>query len=750
MKRFSFILPIVTMLICCIGITNAQFNEFTTYQAASIVVGQANFTNQSTAYNQSTTPNACASAVSSKGMLAVVAQSSGRIMLWDTIPTENGKPADLILGKPNFTSTTTGCSQTLTRSCDGVTFSPDGNKLIVADGGNNRVLIWNSIPTTNGAPADVVIGQTDFTSNTSGCLANKLYYPWGVKVSPEGKLFIVDATNNRVLIYNKIPEENGQNADIVIGQDDFVTPTANSGNNHFNRPRYVEIDTDGKVLISDAGNNRIMIYNSIPAGNGEVADIVIGQVDFITTTSGCAANKFYNPIGVTVSPDGRLAIGEFYNHRVLIFNQVPTTNGASADVVLGQPNFTSNTAGISDQNMRNIYGINFDLNGRLLVNGRDMHRVMIFGELPTKTAELEMSFSGDVADACGGSILQYVLKIQNNGEDTATNVIALTDLPYGFTPTSTPVASVGTYNSISGYWNVPQIPANENATLSFMGTIAPSVTTTIYANIVASDQLDTVMTNNAASITLSSSASEAPVITDDPDNLTVCVGNSASFTCGATGTGPMHYQWQVNTGSGTYSNITDDGNYSGSLTNTLNIAKVGLSQVGNLYRCQITCDGPCSSYTLNAQLIQYNDVTAPEITCPANVAQGTDNGVCTAVVNSLTPVVTDDCNVKTITWALTGDTEGVSASTGLNDAGGQTFNRGITTVTYTATDVAGNSSSASFTVTITDDEAPVAPTLTDATGECSVTVTAPTAEDNCVGTVTGTTTDPLTYTTQGS
>ena len=45
---------------------------------------------------------------------------------------------------------------------------------------------------------------------------------------------------------------------------------------------------------------------------------------------------------------------------------------------------------------------------------------------------------------------------------------------------------------------------------------------------------------------------------------------------------------------------------------------------------------------------------------------------------------------------------------------------------------------------------PVKPTLANATGECSVTVTAPTTTDNCVGTVTGTTTDPLTYTSQGT
>src|SRR5690606_15058444 len=45
---------------------------------------------------------------------------------------------------------------------------------------------------------------------------------------------------------------------------------------------------------------------------------------------------------------------------------------------------------------------------------------------------------------------------------------------------------------------------------------------------------------------------------------------------------------------------------------------------------------------------------------------------------------------------------------------------------------------------------PDAAELADATGECEVTVTAPTASDNCEGTITATTTDPVTYTEQGT
>jgi hypothetical protein len=56
---------------------------------------------------------------------------------------------------------------------------------------------------------------------------------------------------------------------------------------------------------------------------------------------------------------------------------------------------------------------------------------------------------------------------------------------------------------------------------------------------------------------------------------------------------------------------------------------------------------------------------------------------------------------------MTGATTGSSPATGINSVGTQTFNLGVTTVTYTARDAAGNSTSCSFTVTITDAQLPV-------------------------------------------
>ena len=72
--------------------------------------------------------------------------------------------------------------------------------LYVADAGNNRVLGWNDVTgLVNGAPADLVIGQSDFyfskcndsssSSDSGGLGADSLCDPAAVAVDSRGNLF---------------------------------------------------------------------------------------------------------------------------------------------------------------------------------------------------------------------------------------------------------------------------------------------------------------------------------------------------------------------------------------------------------------------------------------------------------------------------------------------------------------------------------------------------------------------------------
>ena len=80
----------------------------------------------------------------------------------------------------------------------------DGVHLVVADTDHNRVLIWNHIPSSNNVPADVVVGQKDFVSvgiPGDTPIAQSMRGPQGVWLQ-NGKLYVVDTQNNRVLIFN--------------------------------------------------------------------------------------------------------------------------------------------------------------------------------------------------------------------------------------------------------------------------------------------------------------------------------------------------------------------------------------------------------------------------------------------------------------------------------------------------------------------------------------------------------------------
>jgi hypothetical protein len=271
--------------------------------------------------------------------------------------------ANVVLGQDDFQSVDLDLKNNRFRLPTAV--ASDGKIVAVADTDNNRILIWNSIPTSNGQPADVVVGQDNFITNgISKVPTNKsLRGPQGVWIQ-DGKLFVADTQAHRVLIWNKIPTSNGAAADVVVGQPNFTTaieqdltrqPVAPSASTLLNP---VSVTSDGtRLYVADLGHNRVLIWNSIPTSNGAAADVVIGQPDFTTAVANnssklCESNGTDEETGDPTYParcartldfpryalsDGkRLFVADGGNDRVLIFNSVPTTNAPTPDVILGQ------------------------------------------------------------------------------------------------------------------------------------------------------------------------------------------------------------------------------------------------------------------------------------------------------------------------------------------------------------------------------------------------------------------------------
>jgi hypothetical protein len=137
----------------------------------------------------------------------------------------NGALAALVLGQVDFTSSAVATSQSGLYAPLGVAVDPTSGKVFVADSANNRVLRFASLAAlNNGAAAEAVLGQPDFTSNASATSQSGMRGPWNLTVDSSGQLWVADSQNSRVLRFdNAATKANGANADGVLGQPDFVS-----------------------------------------------------------------------------------------------------------------------------------------------------------------------------------------------------------------------------------------------------------------------------------------------------------------------------------------------------------------------------------------------------------------------------------------------------------------------------------------------------------------------------------------------
>ena len=119
-----------------------------------------------------------------------------------------------------------------------------------------------------------------------------------------------------------------------------------------------------------------------------------------------------------------------------------------------------------------------------------------------------------------------------------------------------------------------------------------------------------------------------------------------------------------------------------------------------------------SSEALRFSLINTKDEQLPSITAPAAITQGNDPTLASAVVALGSPLASDNCGDPTIS-SVRSDGAAIDAP----------YPVGVTTVTWTATDAAGNKASATQTVTVLDIEPPVFPSSFSARFASQTTLT---------------------------
>jgi len=146
-----------------------------------------------------------------------------------------------------------------------VSISANYGKLAVTDRFNNRVLIWNTIPSSN-TPPDLVLGQTNFTTHNSGTGLNNMDFPGQVSITPDGKVLVADSDNNRVLVWTSFPTSSGQSADYALPITDYV---------NFGDSWPWGVWSDGtKVVVTATVAKSVLFWNSFP-GPSTSPDVVL-------------------------------------------------------------------------------------------------------------------------------------------------------------------------------------------------------------------------------------------------------------------------------------------------------------------------------------------------------------------------------------------------------------------------------------------------------------------------------------------
>lgn len=285
--------------------------------ATALAVGQPDTskTKKGTAADALSKP----AAVASDGTSLVVADPGNhRVLVFDDLPEEAGSAADTALGQPDFLSKQKGKGGLGGLNAPmGVAFN--GDQLFVADTKNNRVLVWDGLPTLSGQAADFVMGQVDDQNTSPGTSTIRMRGPTGLFATDE-MLWVCDTKNNRVLGYDLPIELSSQTADVIIGQDNDTKKKQGHDADELKRPMGVAVSADGVLAIADTGNHRVLIFDAEPAGFGPTANRVVGQSDFGDKKKATSDVGFNTPTDVAFLADGTLVVTDAKNNRVCLFD----------------------------------------------------------------------------------------------------------------------------------------------------------------------------------------------------------------------------------------------------------------------------------------------------------------------------------------------------------------------------------------------------------------------------------------------
>ncbi|TGL36784.1 hypothetical protein EHQ52_02590 [Leptospira koniambonensis] len=317
----------------CTGVAGNSCSIFKNGEAATIVIGQSDFTDNS---SFGTAPNQF------RSVSGATMDRQGGLWITDSY----GSPTDArIMHFPSPLQTNESADIILTASpmeARQIAMDLSGGIWVVSGttSTGNAVLHF-ATGMSSGDSSDLMLG-TGASSRTINTLSN----PYGVAVDPGDKVWVTDYFNNRVVRFSP-SFSSSQNADLVIGADDFTTLGGGTvSNTRFTGPTGIAADLAGNIWVSDFTNNRVLRF-SPPFTNGMQANMVLGQPNFSASAGGASRFALQGPNGISIEPNGAVWVADSNNGRAVRFSP-PFTIGQGADRILGKPDFNAGFDGTAN------------------------------------------------------------------------------------------------------------------------------------------------------------------------------------------------------------------------------------------------------------------------------------------------------------------------------------------------------------------------------------------------------------------
>lgn len=291
------------------------------------VIGQAAFGE----YSSAAITNAQALALDEARNWLFVAGSAPDLSVWDL-----GQAGAAIATPLATYSGTTPNSATSWGQPSGLAWDPVRKWIFTAELNGYRVTVRDFSTATSASNIIAVLGQASVTDLVTATVsASFVRQPTGVAYDASGqRLFVAGGADNRVLVYDVSTVSTGQSAVAVLGQPLMTSSASGVSQSSINRPMSLAWSSADQVLfVADQYNCRVVAFDVNAITNGQAARTYFGQVSWTSraehsTSSQCDLSSQVAPSATSLGGPGGLAfgaasrrlwVGDPDAHRVLVY-----------------------------------------------------------------------------------------------------------------------------------------------------------------------------------------------------------------------------------------------------------------------------------------------------------------------------------------------------------------------------------------------------------------------------------------------